>query len=51
MEHATQLLRDGSGKHFDPVCVDAFFADFDEILTIKNRFEDEEIVIRDRALD
>ncbi len=42
IEEATQLLRDGSGKHFDPACVDAFFSEFDEILSIKNTFLDEE---------
>jgi hypothetical protein len=31
--------------------VEAFFADFDEILAIKNRFADEEMELRDRALD
>jgi putative two-component system response regulator len=51
IEQATQMLRDGAGKHFDPDCVEAFFADFDEILAIKARFADEEIEIRDRALD
>jgi len=44
-------LRDGSGKHFDPVCVDAFFSDFDDVLEIKNKFVDEEIELRDRTLD
>ncbi len=41
VEQATQLLRDGSGKHFDPACVEAFFADFEQILQIKNQFADE----------
>jgi putative two-component system response regulator len=51
IEQATQLLRDGAGKHFDPECVEAFFADFDEILAIKARFADAVIEIRDRTLD
>jgi len=51
VEQASQLIRDGSGKHFDPLCVTAFLTDFDEILAIKSRFADEEIVLRDRALD
>lgn len=42
IEDATELLRSGSGKHFDPVCVDAFFSDFDEILAIKNTFIDDD---------
>ena len=41
VEDACQLLRDGSGKHFDPSCVDAFFSDFDEIIKIKNTFLDD----------
>lgn len=41
VEEACQLLRDGSGKHFDPSCVDAFFSDFDEIIKIKNTFLDD----------
>lgn len=51
IEQATQMIRDGAGKHFDPVCVEAFFTEFDEILAIKTRFADEEIELRDRALD
>ena len=43
IEQASQLLRDGAGTHFDPACVDAFFADFDAILAIKKEFKDEEI--------
>lgn len=41
VEEACQLVRDGSGKHFDPSCVDAFFSDFDEIIKIKNTFLDD----------
>ena len=51
IEQAKQLLKEGSGKHFDPACVDAFFTDFDEVLAIKDRFMDEEIELRDRALE
>lgn len=42
IEDATEFLRSGSGKHFDPVCIEAFFSDFDEILAIKNTFIDED---------
>jgi putative two-component system response regulator len=42
VEDATQLLKNASGKHFDPVCIDAFFSEFDEILSIKNSFIDEQ---------
>lgn len=51
IEKATELLREGMGTHFDPSCVVAFFTDFDDVLTIKNKFVDEEIEIRDRTLD
>ncbi|MDO8925611.1 MAG: response regulator [Sideroxyarcus sp.] len=49
-EQASQLLREGAGTHFDPACVDAFFADFEEVLKIKSRFVDEEMELRDRTL-
>lgn len=51
VKQASQLLRDGSGIHFDPSCVEAFFKSFDDILKIKNKFMDEKIEIRDRALE
>ena len=51
IEKATELIRDGAGKHFDPACVEAFFADFDNVLAIKNQFVDEQIELRDRTLD
>jgi len=41
IEEACQLLRDGSGKHFDPACVEAFLSDFGEVIAIKNAFLDE----------
>ncbi len=50
-EQATQMLREGKGTHFDPACVEAFFTDFDQVMSIKNRFLDEEIELRDRSLD
>jgi putative two-component system response regulator len=49
VEEAIQLLHDGSGKHFDPACVDAFLKDFDNVLSIKGQFRDEQIELRDRA--
>lgn len=33
IEKATELIREGAGKHFDPVCVQAFFSDFDDVLS------------------
>lgn len=41
LEQALQLLVDGKGKHFDPACVDAFLADLDTVLDIKEQFADE----------
>ncbi len=51
IEQATQMLRDGAGKHFDPVCVEAFLADFDEVMSIKDRFMDDDVELRDRMFD
>ncbi len=34
LEKARALIEDGAGKHFDPACVEAFFARFDEIVAI-----------------
>jgi putative two-component system response regulator len=51
VDQASQMLRDGAGKHFDPACVEAFFANFGEILEIKGRFVDEKVEFRDRTLD
>ncbi|AGX87622.1 HD domain-containing phosphohydrolase [Candidatus Symbiobacter mobilis] len=41
LDTATQFLRNGSGKHFDPRCVDAFFAGWDTVMTIRERFQDQ----------
>jgi putative two-component system response regulator len=38
---ATDFLRTGVGTHFDPVCVDAFLSNVDEVLAIQARFQDE----------
>lgn len=51
MEQASQMLRDGAGKHFDPACVEAFFIDWHKVIEIKNHFVDEEIELRDRTMD
>ncbi len=48
VEQATQLLRDGAGKHFDPACVDAFLADFHAVLAIKEKFVDEDVAPREQ---
>jgi putative two-component system response regulator len=43
VDAAAAMLREGAGKHFDPLCVNAFFAGFEEVMAIKNTFVDEEI--------
>ncbi|AGX87878.1 HD domain-containing phosphohydrolase [Candidatus Symbiobacter mobilis] len=42
VERAADFVRNGSGTRFDPACVEAFFADFAEILDIRARFRDED---------
>jgi putative two-component system response regulator len=51
VDEAVTLLKEGCGLHFDPACVAAFLAEFDQVLLIKDRFLDEEIEVRDRTLD
>lgn len=51
VERASQLLREGAGHHFDPNCVEAFFENFDEVIEIKNKYMDEQIEIRELALE
>ena len=50
IEEATQWLRDGKGKHFDPACVEAFFREWDDVLMIKQRFVDDETEVRSPVL-
>lgn len=46
LERAAAFLRDGSGRHFDPVCVEAFFSAWDEVVEIHARYRDERPVPR-----
>lgn len=41
IDRAMAFLREGCGKHFDPQCVDAFFADWEDVMKIKEQFQDE----------
>ena len=41
LERAAAFLREGKGAHFDPACVDAFFDQWDAVLEIRQRFQDE----------
>lgn len=40
LDKARQFLLDGRGGHFDPRCVDAFIAAWDEAMQIRERFRD-----------
>lgn len=40
MERARALLEEGRGQHFDPACVDAFLAGWDEVVAIRDRYRD-----------
>lgn len=40
IEKAVDLIKEGSGTHFDPDCVKAFFQDWEAILAIKNQYQD-----------
>ena len=42
VEDALNLLQEGSGRHFDPACVDAFLASRDEMMAIRERYRDED---------
>lgn len=41
VEDAKRFLIDNSGVHFDPRCVDAFLVEWNEVLEIRERFQDE----------
>lgn len=40
LERACDFLRENSGTHFDPQCIAAFFAGWNEVLDIHQRFQD-----------
>ncbi len=40
IDRAVNFLREGSGQHFDPACVDAFLSDFSKVLEIKERYQE-----------
>ncbi|MEI6207861.1 MAG: HD domain-containing phosphohydrolase [Desulfuromonadales bacterium] len=42
IEKALAIIREDSGSHFDPAVVDAFFACKEEILSIKEKFSEEQ---------
>lgn len=49
-DRAIALLREGAGTHFDPVCVEAFLSDWDEVIAIRDRFKDDEAEKKDHEL-
>ena len=42
LEDAANFLKKGSGAHFDPTCVEAFFSAWPEVLAIRARYDDTE---------
>ena len=40
-DRAVAHLREGSGHHFDPDCINAFLLNWDDIVAIRERFSDE----------
>lgn len=44
-ERAIDFLRESSGQHFDPACVEAFLARQDDVVTIHTRFQDENVPV------
>jgi putative two-component system response regulator len=40
IEEAVNFLKENSGKHFDPACIEAFFKDWDNVLAIRQQFYD-----------
>ncbi|KAB2917436.1 MAG: response regulator [Dechloromonas sp.] len=43
LEDALHFLEEGRGAHFDPLCVEAFLAGWDEVISIRQRFRDEDV--------
>ena len=40
LDRACELLRNNSGQHFDPMCIEAFFDVWEEVLVVKQRYHD-----------
>lgn len=45
LDEACKFLEDGRGTHFDPLCVESFLAGWEQILEIRQRFQDEQAPI------
>lgn len=40
LDRAAEYIRGGSGSHFDPACVEAFFAEWDAVLKIRAHYQE-----------
>lgn len=40
VERAVALIREGAGQHFDPMCVEAFFRDWEAVMEIKSKYQE-----------
>lgn len=43
LDDALRFLENGRGAHFDPLCVEALLAGWEEVLEVRQRFHDEEM--------
>ncbi len=43
LDDALRFLESGRGAHFDPLCVEALLAGWEEVLEVRQRFHDEEM--------
>lgn len=43
LDEALRFLEQGRGRHFDPLCVEAFLAGWEEVLEVRHRFQDEAV--------
>lgn len=43
LDAACKFLEDGRGAHFDPLCVEAFLAGWEDVLEIRQSFQDEDV--------
>lgn len=41
VQAAVDYLKAGSGSHFDPACVEAFFKTWEDVLAVRERFQEE----------
>lgn len=46
LERAVEHIKSESGTHFDPMCVKSFFEHWDEVLSIRERFQDDHDLVK-----